>query len=237
MIEYAGLGCTATLDVERGTVTLVHSGIAAAKHKKASSPWVIPLGAIEDVEFVPTTLLKRGHMRFLIRGRAGYSAIEGQDVNAFLLKGKGADTFVDGVRRAAAAAAPVEGFGAPGSDTAHAPSRLERMHAANDHLREVVAANDRERELAKTHNFPPFAVREDGVWHEGTQYDLVGVRAQVYEIEPGSLGLSVHFPNGAYLAHRLKPKQVGGAERFAALVNELAVAREASDAAAENSGS
>lgn len=226
MSTYEGFGCTATLDIEEGTVTLVHAGVTAPKHKKASSPRVIPLGAIEDVEYVPKTLLKRGYIRLLLRGRAGYDPIEIEDVNTFLLKGKGADQFVEAVRKAASSASPVEGFGAPGTDSAHALSVRERMQAANDRLGALVEANDRERELSKTHNFASFGVRENGIWHDGTQYELAGVHARIDEPEPGTAVLAVLFPNGAVLTHPLKPKQVEDASRFAELVNELALSRE-----------
>jgi hypothetical protein len=59
-IAHSGLGCDATLDVDAGTVTLVHSGLAAKAHKRDASPRVILLGSIESVDFAKTNLARRG---------------------------------------------------------------------------------------------------------------------------------------------------------------------------------
>ncbi|MFH5230392.1 hypothetical protein [Antrihabitans spumae] len=50
MISHDGMGCVAALDVDTGTLTLVHSGALARMNNKPETPRVIPLGAIESVE-------------------------------------------------------------------------------------------------------------------------------------------------------------------------------------------
>jgi hypothetical protein len=46
-----GASCTATLDTAAQTLTFVHTGWGATAEQKARSPVVIPLGAIESVEY------------------------------------------------------------------------------------------------------------------------------------------------------------------------------------------
>ncbi|WP_415972677.1 DUF4429 domain-containing protein [Rhodococcus sp. 077-4] len=48
--SFEGASCTATLDVDAGTLTFVHRGWTATSEQKKLSPVVVPLGGIEAVE-------------------------------------------------------------------------------------------------------------------------------------------------------------------------------------------
>ncbi|MCE5290852.1 MAG: DUF4429 domain-containing protein [Nocardiaceae bacterium] len=120
MNSHKGVGCEAILDTNAKTLTLTYSGMLAPPNKKAASPRVIPLGAIESVEVVQPTLTKRGHVRFQLRGGStNDNAIE-KDLNAYLMKGgtkdKAAEAFAETVRATLVGIEPVELVSPPATD-------------------------------------------------------------------------------------------------------------------------
>lgn len=125
---YKGFGCEAVLDTDAGTVTLTHAGMTVAKHKKESSPWVIPLGAITEVEFKEKTVLARGWVRFILTDRVGWAKNEIEDVNALLSGKEKVGEFVDAVNAARQFAKPTT------MTTQPAPSMVQRMQARGDEL-------------------------------------------------------------------------------------------------------
>ena len=101
VVTYEGSDCTAVLDTSAATLTLTHRGFATAKHKKMSSPWVIPLGAIRDIEIKEPRALTIGWVRFVLADRVGWDKDRYQDVNAFgLSAGKNIQPFIDDVNSA-----------------------------------------------------------------------------------------------------------------------------------------
>lgn len=83
-LVYEGFGCVATLDFAQAALFLQHDGMAVPNHKKASSPWIIPLGAIERVDFKEKSVTSRGWMRVVLHDRTGWAETTIEDVNAFL---------------------------------------------------------------------------------------------------------------------------------------------------------
>jgi len=164
VIVHAGFSCDATLDEDAGTLTLVHSGLAAKKHKRDASPRVIPLGAIESVEFAKSTIVKRGFVRFLLRGRSGYHQDVIEDVNGYLLKGtrdKFAEPFVGAVRRALVGVAPVDGYGAAGTAEETRPGMLERT------------------QNRATQSFGAFRIKGNELKHYWRSFPIEGATARV----------------------------------------------------------
>ena len=101
VVTYEGSDCTAVLDTDAATLTLTHRGFATAKHKKKSSPWVIPLGAIRDIEHKEPRALTLGWVRFVLADRVGWDKDRHQDVNSFgLSAGNNIQPFIDHVNSA-----------------------------------------------------------------------------------------------------------------------------------------
>ena len=193
MLTHTGLSCVASLDLDAGTVTLIHSGLAAQKHKKDASPRVIPLGAIESVEYSKKTMLKRGHVRFILRGRSGFQDDVVEDVNGYLEKSASGVEFAQAVSAAAAAAEPVYGFGAAGSAAEVGLSTRERGQARIDDFQartdqkfaRRLEENARRLE-AIGKKFEGFTLHDDFtlyelpmITHRGQAYPLPGARASI----------------------------------------------------------
>ncbi|WP_328711062.1 DUF2510 domain-containing protein [Nocardia salmonicida] len=176
MIVHAGFSCDATLDEDAGTLTLVHSGLAAKKHKRDASPRVIPLGAIESVEFAKSTMVKRGFVRFLLRGRSGYHQDVIEDVNGYLLKGtrdKLAEPFVEAVQRALFGVPPVDGYGAAGTAEETRPGMLERTQS-----RETQTFAEMLEDV-QTQSFGAFRIKENELKHYWRSFPIEGATATV----------------------------------------------------------
>ncbi|ANS29390.1 hypothetical protein R1CP_23610 [Rhodococcus opacus] len=175
---HTGFSCEATLDVDAGTVTLVHSGIAAKAHKKDASPRVIPLGAIESVDFAKTNIARRGWVRFLLRGGSGYHQQVIEDVNGYLLKGmkdNTAEPFVDAVRKAMETATPVDGYGAAGTADETRPGMLERT----DNFIAKLDAKSAELEAIKARNFLGLSIKSDTLAYKGQTFPIAGAKATI----------------------------------------------------------
>lgn len=134
---YEGFGCSAVLDTEAGTVTLAHHDVTTAKHKKESSPWVIPLGAITDVEFREKNALVRGWVRFILVDRIGYATAEIEDVNAFMTGKHKIGPFIDAINQERPRFPPSRPLTMPKpSMSQRMKSRTEEFEAHGDELRE-----------------------------------------------------------------------------------------------------
>jgi hypothetical protein len=92
-------------------VTLIHKGIGLPKMKKDASPRVIPLGAVESVEYTEGSFIRPGVLRLRLRGEDGYAHDARNDLNAIsLFQDKTGAAFVEALKEAVAAADPVEGW-------------------------------------------------------------------------------------------------------------------------------
>ncbi|MBM4581438.1 hypothetical protein GS452_28135 [Rhodococcus hoagii] len=80
VVTYTGMGSKVTLDSEAQTLTFEHSGMLNSKHRKKASPWVVPLGAIETIEWRETKI-KAAEFRPLLHGRAGFDEKKDQDLS------------------------------------------------------------------------------------------------------------------------------------------------------------
>lgn len=250
MIADAGLSCDATFDAVAGTVTLVHSGLASKKHKRDASPRVIPLGAIESIEFSKPALMKRGYVRFVLRGRSGYHPDVIEDVNGYLLKGTdgtSAELFVDAVRAALVHASPVEGYGAAGTPEETRPGLLERSQ------RYAARWDDRTAQ-----SFGALRIRNDHLTYRGQSFPVEGATARIESAGiaktrmtatrviggtallggvgavVGALGrkdtstifLTVELSDGTVIVEECPLSREGDARRFAAYLSKVARPRE-----------
>lgn len=141
---YQGFGCDAVLDLDAGTVTLTHAGKLVQQHKKLSSPWVIPLGAITEVQYKEKSVLARGWVRFILTDRVGWARDQIEDVNAFFAGKRKVGEFVAAIESARAGVPPVA------MTTAPAQSTLAKMKT-RDFLKAAP---------------PPFPLSEPG-WYPG----------------------------------------------------------------------
>lgn len=180
MLTHTGLSCVASLDLDAGTVTLIHAGLAAQKHKKDASPRVIPLGAIESVEYSKKTMLKRGHVRLILRGRSGFQDDVFEDVNGYFEKSASGAEFAEAVSAAAAVAEPVYGFGAAGSAAEVGLPARARGQARIDDFK-ARAEEEYERKLDEIFKkFEGFTLLDDQkISQRSKEYPLAGARARI----------------------------------------------------------
>jgi Protein of unknown function (DUF2510)/Domain of unknown function (DUF4429) len=246
-MTHMGFGGEATLDVDAGIVSLVHSGVRAKAHKRDASPRVIPLGAIESVDFAKTTVQRRGWVRFLLRGRSGYHEQVVEDINGYLLKGMKddqAEPFVDAVRHAMQGVDPVEGYGAAGTAEESRPGMLERTERWR-------AAKGAELEARKASAFMSFRVSGDDLHYRRQTFPIAGAKASIESAGiarsrmtatrviggaalfggtgavVGALGrkdkstvfLTIEIADGTVLVEELAVKNEGDARRFIAQLN------------------
>lgn len=185
---YKGLGCEAVLDTDAGTVTLTHSGMTVQKHKKKSSPWVIPLGAITDVEFKEKSALARGWVRLVLTDRVGWAKDQIEDVNAFFAGKDKVTPFVDAVNVAREGAAPAELPAAPAQSTLSRlqettdaiEARKDALQGKRDALRAETAARKSGLGPAGEERFNGIAVRDgERIEFNGQTFPLAGARASV----------------------------------------------------------
>lgn len=170
-VAYEGMGCTAVLDTNAGIVVLNHQGgVTVPKHKKVSSPWVIPLGAIEDVEFQEKSMMARGWVRFVLIDRVGWSKTQLEDVNSFFAGKEKVTPFVDVINAARSGAVRTSMVAQP------AESRLQRLEAKS-------AAAEAIADVARASRGPEFqgiGIRNrEIIEFKGQQFPLVGARAYV----------------------------------------------------------
>jgi len=100
--EFQGDGTVATLDTDAQTLTLAHGkwALAIEKKKRTTSPHVIPLHAITDVQRVKK--MGVGEVRITVRDGVGWHKNVHKDLNSFTEKvGRPSDEFIPLVRAAA----------------------------------------------------------------------------------------------------------------------------------------
>lgn len=164
-LTYDGFNTVAVLDTDAGTVTLTHSGMTMPKHKKSSSPWVIPLGAITDVDFREKNALVRGHVRFVLTDRVGWAKNPFEDVSAFMSGKEKLEPFVNAVNQARQGAVSTAVVAAP------VQSRLERI---NERLAET------EQAMRDNATFQGIALRDGQTLEFNKQtFPVAGARATV----------------------------------------------------------
>lgn len=162
-ITYEGMNCEAVLDPAAGTLTLTHGGgITVPKHKKESSPWVIPLGAISDVEFQEKTMLARGWVRIVLTDRTGWDKTQMYDVNAFFAGKEKVTPFVDAINQARAGATP-----------AVMTQQVEETRTQR------WAREAEESKTAKGRTFQGLYVGPETITADGQSYPLAGAKATV----------------------------------------------------------
>lgn len=71
--RYAGAGSTVEFGDVAGTVTFEHTHWRQPRNKRAVSPWIVPVGAIEGISWREATASKSAEMRLLLRGRKGHN--------------------------------------------------------------------------------------------------------------------------------------------------------------------
>lgn len=242
-MKHTGLSCEAILDVHAGTVTLIHSGVAAKKHKKDASPRTIPLGAIESVEHVKKTFAKRGSVRILLRERSGYHPDVIEDVNGYLEKGESGDKFVDAIRVAMLNASAVDGFGAAGTVDETTPGMLERTQNRTAAAEQAKANRFRSLSLCDgylTQNSQSWPVQDAKASIESA--GIAGSRVSATRLVGGailgggagaligavarkdqsSIFLTIEFSDGTILVEEFPASDEGDGRRFAARINSIA---------------
>lgn len=73
---------TATVDRARHTITFEHADSITGR--KANSPWIVPAGVVESVEFVPKSFGVKPNLRLTLRDRSGFNPGIGADMNAII---------------------------------------------------------------------------------------------------------------------------------------------------------
>jgi hypothetical protein len=169
---YEGMNCLAVLDTEAGTLTLTHSGMTTPKHKKDASPWVIPLGAISEVEFKEKSALARGWVRAILVDRVGYAKNQLDDTSAFFAGKQKVTEFVDAINTARAEAPPAVMTAVPGQ------SLVQRMEARSAAMQSRV--DQAEQVRRDNPRFNGIVVR-DAQWIDFNKqsFPLAGARATV----------------------------------------------------------
>jgi hypothetical protein len=80
---YKGQGCTVTLDAHNETITLDHR-MGATKALRDVSPWIVPLGSIQALDWKEPKGLRSGYVRLILRGWEQKTPDErSDDVNSF----------------------------------------------------------------------------------------------------------------------------------------------------------
>lgn len=102
-------GVAATVDPTAGTVTIEYSWLAPAG-KRAASPHVVPIGAIESLD---VDLGWNPHVRMVLRGGRANARKVADDLNAFTPITRKIEPWLDALRAAMAEAEPVYDFGPP----------------------------------------------------------------------------------------------------------------------------
>ncbi len=108
--RYAGAGSTVEFDDVAGTVTFEHTHWRQPRNKRAASPWIVPVGAIEGISWREATASKPGEMRLLLRGRKGHNRDGRADFNYITGKDK-IGALVAALNAAVQTAEPILGFG------------------------------------------------------------------------------------------------------------------------------
>lgn len=103
--RFEGASCTASLEAEAQTLTFEHRGFGASAQQKALSPLVVPLGAIDEVEWHWGRFT--GWFRIVLRGQNPWSGSKHSDPHG-LTCGEDPAIFAQRVRDAVALATPLD---------------------------------------------------------------------------------------------------------------------------------
>lgn len=143
---YEGLGTTASLDPEAQTITLIHHSRPNQTRKRQASPWVLQLGAIEAVEWVEKSALKRGWLRLVLRDRVGYDNNQLADLNAFYAGKQKLGPFAEEVDRLIKNAAPTDSPTPPPETWTQRVQRQDRERAEKRDLERAERAEEKRRQ-------------------------------------------------------------------------------------------
>lgn len=109
-VEHKGVCVLAGIDVDAGTVTLV-CGFPSPASKRAASPQVIPIGAIESLD-VKLGGLRAGYVRLVLRNGGNAPKVT-DDLYAFVPNVRTIEPWLEALRLAVAEAVPVYDFAPP----------------------------------------------------------------------------------------------------------------------------
>lgn len=239
VVTYTGMGSKVTLDSEAQTLTFEHSGMLNSKHRKKASPWVVPLGAIETIEWRETKI-KAAEFRPLLHGRAGFDEKKDQDLS-YVSGTEKIGEFVEAVEAARQDAAPVLDFAGGGIEPTVA------VTAPKKSFLETLA------EQAVRAEFEGLKLRGDSLHYKLSRYPVAGASA-IVEVggiqrrttatrvvvgsaitfgigtaigamakkKTNNIYLSVELASGEVILIEGKAKQEGDARKFAAAVNQAA---------------
>ncbi|MGC0364834.1 hypothetical protein ABH922_002818 [Rhodococcus sp. 27YEA15] len=234
--RYSGNGTTVIFNPDEQTLTFEHSGILNAKAKKQASPWVIPLGAIESIEWRETKGFKSSEFRAILRSRAGFDDNKMDDFNFV----NGADKITDfahAVESALADAQPIDDF-TPGTLTPTAgPPKRGWMEALADQavLGEFEGIKLKPGSIHFKMSKHPVAGARATVEVGGTQRRTTATRMVVGSVVTLGVGtaigamakkktnniyLTIDLEDGQVIMVEAKSKQESNARKFAAAVNQ-----------------
>lgn len=198
MTTYKGTGTVAVIDNDAQTLTLTHAGMTMASHKKKASPWVIPLGAIEEVEVGPKSFkMPTGSIRLRVRGGLGEAKTINNDLNGILGGSAPVADFADAIESARAGVEPCEMPAEAAAADATVPRKKEKPEQASAQApakqREAqqpstpkagwleTAQAEREEKLRrKANTFEGIHIGETRITIDGESYPLAGARASVH---------------------------------------------------------
>ncbi|WP_237341925.1 PH domain-containing protein [Williamsia soli] len=192
---YEGMNCIVVLDTDSQTLTLTHSGMTTPKHKKESSPWVIPLGAIESIEWKEKSAVARGYMRPLLVNRVGWAKTQLEDVNAFFAGKQKLGEFVKQVEGARSFSASVGDF-----DAAPAESTAQRLQKRTDELQrrsdELKGRSDVQRSARQTLRPDVQAAKDRMQGTFGTSREFKNLESHLWEGETVEMACGGQYGNG-----------------------------------------
>lgn len=173
-IIYKGTGTVVTFDPDAETVTFVHSGMLALKKKRVASPWVVPVGAIEEIEWRESKGIRGAELRLLLRGRVGHDALLNGDLSGVVGNDKIGE-LVASIDAAVQAAEPVHDFGVSATPP-QVPSTSvarEKKPSFMDSMNEFAEKN------AKPLKFEGVSLKGGQVTFKGVSYPVAGAQAFV----------------------------------------------------------
>jgi hypothetical protein len=240
-ITYQGDGSKVTLDPEAQTLTFEHTGMRNSKARKRASPWVIPLGAIETIEWREKKGLKAAEFRPILHGRAGFDDSKLKDLSYLSSSLEKVAQFVEAVEAARSAANPVVDF---------VPGELAPTLAPESANKGILGHLASQTVIA---SFQGAMINGDSLHYRLQKYPLAGARANVdvggtkrrttatrvvvgsaitlgvgtaigamAKKKTSSVYLTVEFADGDYILIEADAKAEPRARKFAASVNQAA---------------
>lgn len=240
VVTYTGMGSKVTLDSEAQTLTFEHSGMLNSKQRKRASPWVIPIGAIETIEWREKKGLRSAEFRPILHGRAGFDDSKQKDLN-YLDGAEKITQFIEALEAARSDATPVVDF-VPGE---LAPTLAPE--SVNDGILAQLASQN------LVFPFQGAMIDGDFLSYRFRKYPLAGARASVEvggtkrrttatrvvvgsaitlgigtaigamaKKQTSNIYLTVEFANGEHILIEADTKLERKARKFAAAVNQAA---------------